>query len=186
MIGEIAVLTPTVDTRWSTLIESVATVAGQTRRPAVHSIGYDRDREGGARTLNRLGADLAPWIDYVCVVPDDDLLAMNHLSVCAGILDERPDVDVVSTWCVTTGRPFAGYNVDELDRGMVQRSSCVAHTAMFRAKWIADVGGWQNKAGYDWLFWKDLAAAGAAFHVEPQLTWTYRLDGGNESWGETP
>jgi len=183
MTGTVTVLTPTVNTRPAELVEAVASVAAQTRRAHQHLVAFDAERVGGPRMLNDLAHQVST--DYVMVLPDDDLLLPQHIERLAAVLDERPEVDVVSSWCDTIGRDFTLYNVDELDRGMVQRRSCVAHTALFRSTLLYPAG-WPDEPGYDWLFWKALAGQGATFAVVPEVTFTYRLEGGNESQGETP
>jgi hypothetical protein len=170
-MSNVTVLTASIPERASKLAEAIACVTAQTEPPASHLIGIDHAREGAPVVLNELLA--AVGTEWVMVLDDDDLLDKNHLEVVTE--DCRVGVDVVYSYCRTTGRPYKFYNQPFSVEGLMGRS-VVSHTALVRTDLLCAHGGWENTVGYDWELWKGLARAGARFQTVPYVTWTYRLD----------
>lgn len=184
-MSHVTVLTPTVHSRRHLIADAISSVEAQTRQPLHHWIGYDHERRGAAAMLNQL--QRAVCTAYVMVLDDDDVLYPDHIEVCAGVLDRRPEIDVVSTWCDSEGRrEFTHYNVDRFSADTLMSRCNVAHTSMFRARWLQTQPWESGRTDYDWRFWKALHHRGARFHVERKITWNYRLLGNNVSHGENP
>lgn len=94
----VSVCIPTVPGRERELHRAIASVQDAARQypdwaPIQCLVERDPDRTGAAATRNRLLArasgDVIAWLD------DDDWLSPAHLAVCARVLHEQPDVDLV-------------------------------------------------------------------------------------------
>jgi hypothetical protein len=175
------VLTAAIPSRLSMLGECVASVAAQTWPPLSHLIAIDYDHAGPGPTYQRL-LEAAPT-EWVTMLADDDLADPIHLQTMgAGVIDTP--LDVIYTYCRSVGRhTFTAYN-QPFDRQLLETSSIVSGTALFRRSLALSVGGLRDEWGEDWSFWKRMSGAGARFRSVPKITWSYRFTGDNLSWGE--
>lgn len=172
----VTVLTASIPQRASMLAEAIQSVCEQSQPPFAHLVAVDVCRLGAPMMLNRLLDAVAT--EWLMVLDDDDLLDPHHLKTLVG---NSVDADVVYSYCRTEGRPFEQYN-QPFDALMLEHRSVVSHTALVRTSCVREVGGWHRERGYDWDLWKRIRGEGATFRSVPEVTWTYRLLGGNESW----
>lgn len=176
----ITVLTASLPERAGMLAENLASVAAQTLPPAAHVVAVDYARAGGAATYNRLLAAVdTPWF---CCLDDDDTAEPNHLETMAAEA-ETGQWDVVYTWCRSVGREFTQYN-QGFDPTIVATASIVPITALCRTALMRDVGGFPDTWDYDRAGWVAVHRAGGRFVALPDVTWTYRYHGANQSHGQ--
>src|SRR5689334_4968228 len=86
----VSVVTPALLSRKAYLRECEASVRAQTFRDFEHLIGYDTQRKGCARTINRVARKARG--EWLFVLADDDLLLPGCLQTH---LDASEDADVV-------------------------------------------------------------------------------------------
>lgn len=175
---KVTVLTPTIPERIAMLEQAMASVDLQTIPVAEHLIGVDEHRVGGGAVLSHLLRDVKT--EWLMVLDDDDLLDPNHLET---LDDHLEGADVVYSYCRTEGRSYTHYN-QPFDLDNLYSNSVVSHNALVRTAWARLVDGWRPIRGYDLDLWRRIADRGAIFRSVPEITWTYRLLGGNESQGE--
>lgn len=168
------VITPTLPERAHLLEECCASV-GASLAPVQHVIGIDVDREGPARTRNRLAQDVdTPWLAFV---DDDDLVDPRHFSV---LLGASTGADVVYPWCRVEGRDLRLNH--HFDPVALMHGNYIPVTAMIRTSLFRELGGFPEDARFeDWELWKNALRAGARFRCVPEVTWTYRFLGANRT-----
>lgn len=175
----ITVLTASLPERGGMLAENLASVAAQGLSPASHLVAVDYARAGGAATYNALvGAVDTEWF---CCLDDDDLADPDHLEVMARAAG--PEWDVIYTYCRSVGRDFTQYN-QCFDPTIVATSSIIPITALCRTGLMRDAGGWPDTWDYDRAAWVAVHNAGGRFLSIPEITWTYRYHGANQSHGQ--
>lgn len=178
----ITVLTPTLPERGEMLRECVASIAAQTCPPEAHLIAVDFHRKGPGYWFRYLGAQVET--EWLCAMGDDDLLYPHHFEVLLRSLEDDPDVDVLWTYCDSSGiHTYTAYN-QPFDSNLLKRCNVVAQTALVRREVYELAGGFKDEHQEDWNLWKRIDALGARFRSIPQVTWEYRFHGHNLSWGE--
>lgn len=188
----VAVVTPTIPTRSTLLVEALASVAAQTRPPDAISVAIDLHHEGAAATRNRALA--AVDTDWVAFLDDDDLLEPVHLE---RVLDhaEETGADLVYPWfTVDGGTDPLGMEGQPFDPDALRRANYIPVTYLVRTKLIKAVGGfpgpgWQDDLGIqlqpdvatceDWAALLRMVDAGAVVVHLPERTWVWRHWGGN-------
>jgi hypothetical protein len=179
----VAVLTPAIPERLASLTDTVASVNAQRLRPVAHLIGVDHERAGCALNQNRLLVSaLALEAVWVALLADDDVFLPHHLET---LVAHSADADIVYSYCDVVGRP--GWNPNApFDADRLRRGNYIPSTALIRAPLAAQLGGWRTESAHgfeDWDFWLRALDAGARFVCVPEVTWVYRFDGSNISWG---
>lgn len=169
------ILTPTIAGRESLLAECKASVADQTR-PSRHMTSLDFERRGPASTRNALlRAVTTPWVAFL---DDDDLLDPHHVET---LLAHSDGADVAVPHCRFDGRELpARYCNRPFDRAALRRHGIFPITVLARTSAVRDAGCFDPADRYeDWSLWNRMADGGAVFRVVPEVTWTYRLAGGD-------
>ena len=172
----IALITPSIPDRHARLAECIDAVRRQTRPPDEHVIGIDHHRIGVANMLNRLAVRTqSAWLG---VVADDDLLDARHLEVLSAGID---GADIVYSYCRVLGRD--GWNPNRgFDAAALRQANYIPATAIIRRSLWERLDGWRAEPRHeDHDFWIRALDAGARFTCIPQVTWTYRFHGGNQS-----
>lgn len=175
----ITVLTASLPERSGMLAENLASVATQRLSPASHLVAVDHARAGGAATYNALLA--AVTTEWFCCLDDDDTADLDHLEVMAGAATD--DLDVIYTYCRSVGREFTQYN-RPFDPALVASNSIVPITALCRTDLMRGAGGFPDTWDYDRAAWVAVHRAGARFLSIPEITWSYRYHGANQSHGQ--
>ena len=174
---EITIITGSLPERREMLAECIQSVADQTVSPAAHLINVDWSRRGTVATYNQIGAQVQT--EWMMCLADDDLLDPHHLETVSAAVQD-PEVDVVSTYCRSTGDGYDGYN-QPFSHDLLQKESIVAGTALVRTALWQEIGGLPEGWAHDWFFWRWLSEKGAHFITLPEVTWTYRFHGHNLS-----
>ena len=175
----IAVLTTAIPERLRLLADNITSVAAQTRPPDLHLIGIDHAHTGLVPNLNALAQEAdARGIEWLAPLADDDTADPHHLETLAA---HTSNADIVYTWCRVEGREWNPNRA--FDPGALRAGNYIPSTALIRTELARDLGWWRPVSFEDWDFWLRALDAGARFHCEPVVTWTYRFHGGNRTLG---
>lgn len=182
----VALIIPTLPERSELLAQALQSAARQERPADLLLVGTDTAREGPAAVRNRLAAKAtgATWLAFL---DDDDLLYPNHLRV---LLEHAHGADVVYSRGArdldgTVAGGTVGANHGTMARfhwspsvpapGDLDLGNHIPVTALVRADTFWDVGGFSPGDRYeDWMLWRRMLAAGAAFRPVDVETWVYR------------
>jgi hypothetical protein len=204
--AEVTLLTPTLPGRERMLAQVIRSVQRQTV-PCLHRHLADTDREGPAPVRNRLLEQVTT--EFVGFVDDDDFLFPKHVETCLTALRDsgacvaypwfrfahprgwwplgefleiqRPDGSKVHA----LGQPF--------DPAALEHNSYIPVTVVARTECLRKVGGfpipetpeWPHDTAEEWGLWRRLVADGHTFVHVPEITWEYRVHGGNTSGRRT-
>lgn len=199
---EVTLLTPILPGREQMLAKTIRSVERQTL-PCLHLAKVDADREGPAPVRNKLLREVDT--EFVGFVDDDDVLYPKHVEVCLTALKDsgacvvypwfrfvhprglwpngeflqiqRPDGTRVHAF----GQPF--------DPAALEHNNYIPITVVARTACLRQVGGlplpgspeWPHESNEDWGLWRRLVAAGHRMVHVPEVTWEYRVHGGNTS-----
>jgi hypothetical protein len=162
------------------LREALQSVLTQTEHVAAIALVVDWGHEGAAQTRQR-GLDMVDT-EWVSFLDDDDLWHAHHVATHMRLLGET-GADVAYSWFdgnnpfpMHRGRPFDPENPHHLTTTLTVRTG-LARQAGFLGNEPNEVG-W---VGEDWHFILRLCDLGARFVGTGDVTWTYRLHGGNTS-----
>jgi cellulose synthase/poly-beta-1,6-N-acetylglucosamine synthase-like glycosyltransferase len=172
-VNKIAVITPTVCSRTSLLEECKQSVLAQTWKGEIfHAIGVDSEKEGAAKTRNRIVRGLEPSYDWLVFCDDDDKLLPDHI---ATLVSASNGADVVYSNCQEEGFTKT-WNTREFNYDAVKEANYIPVTVLMRRSMFEKVGGFQSEPypGEDQHLWLRAALAGARFVYVPQTTWLYR------------
>ncbi len=144
------------------------------------SAALDASHEGAAMTRQRaLDAVRTEWVAFL---DDDDLWYSNHLATLHDLVMEH-EADFAYSW-------FDGNNPFPAHRGRQFNPEDPHHTTMtvmVRTELAQEVGFYQDEpmhpewSGEDWQFILGCAKLGAKFIGTGDVTWHYRVHGGNTS-----
>lgn len=170
----LTVVTATVPERADMLHELGQCIARQTVRPFEWIVRTDWDKQGPAKTINQLVADVeTPWV-FRC--DDDDLFDPNHFATIGEYLNG--EFDIVYTWPRID--PLGHFD----DPRALQRvyplktlrdANWITSAAAVRTSLWDDLGGYRDVHNEDHDLWVRALDAGARFRCIPEVTWTYRL-----------
>lgn len=154
--------------------EQTATVA--------HLVGEDTHRHGPAHVRNRLA--IQADTEWLLPLDDDDQLDPG----CAErLLEESGRADIVVPWCrVKDHGDIPAWSPNRFHRPeTLLVHNYIPTTALIRRELWQQVGGQPEGVQVeDWRFWRKCLAAGARFHVVPEVLWTYnRYQGSRNEWG---
>lgn len=172
-VEKIAVITPTVSSRYALLDECKASVLSQDWKGNVyHAIGVDDKAEGAATTRNRIVKNLDPSYEWLAFVDDDDLLNPEHLST---LISYSGSADIIYSDCKESGFTKT-WKTRDFDYAAVQSDNYIPVTVLMRRSVFDKVGGFKTEPypGEDQNLWLRAALSGARFRYVPQATWTYR------------
>lgn len=198
----VTLLTPSLPGREDMLARVGDSVRAQTV-PCLHLWQVDALREGPAPVRNALLGKVGT--EFVGFVDDDDLLDPPHVELCVAALREsgacvaypwfrfvhprgwwprgeflqiqRGDGSKVHAF----GQPFDGV--------ALEHNNFIPITVVARTACLRKVGGmplpgspeWPHETCEDWGLWRRLVAAGHRFVHVSEVTWEYRVHGGNTS-----
>ena len=172
-VSSIAVVTPTLPSRKTLLVECKSSVKNQTYRGTVqHAVGIDTIGEGAALTRNKIVKSLDPECEWLAFLDDDDKFLPKHLEVltaaCSG-------ADVVYSECREEGFNKT-WKTREFNYESVKHENYIPVTALVRRSAFEKVGGFREKPypGEDQNLWLRMYEAGCRLVYVPQETWTYR------------
>ncbi len=152
------------------LVECKASVAAQTFTGWEHLVEVDENRDGCAKTMNRLAARAkGKWL---LPLADDDLLHPDCLEV---LLAASPEADIVYSPPEVSGKPA----------GPFQKSPpAIPSCALIHADLWAEIGGYREDLTReeDRKFWTLAKQRHARFVRVDRETWVYRFHGGNKSF----
>lgn len=172
---DVTVVTATIPGREHMLQEAIASVDGQTIRPAYHFIYVDVDGDGPAVTRNRMLNDVET--EWVAFLDDDDLLDPHHLDVLGSL-----HADVRASYCRFSGEEIPAKFINRrYDRDVMRRHGIFGITVLARTDQIRQAGCFGSERYEDWALWNRMADDGCSFEVIPIETWTYRLGHGNRT-----
>lgn len=120
--------------------------------------------------------------EYILTLDADDTFGPSFIERAVAILDQSPEVGVVSCWIQAFGarkdirRPTGG--------GIVEAFACHVSCgcALFRRKCWEEAGGYDEgiKIGYeDWDFWISVTEHGWLIQVIPEVLFNYRVARGS-------
>jgi Glycosyltransferase like family 2 len=199
---EVTLITPSLPGREHMLAETVRSVQAQTM-PCEHLWAVDHDRLGPAPVRNNLLADVTT--ELVGFVDDDDVLYPRHVEHCLTALRES-DACVAYPW-FRFDHPRGWWPLGEFlqiqrpdgtrvhafeqpfDPAALEHNNYIPITVIARTECLRKVGGlplpgtaeWPHESNEDWGLWRRLVAAGHTFAHVPEVTWEYRVHGGNTS-----
>lgn len=173
---EITVLTASIGSRRSMLMECIESVINQELKPVSHNIIIDSNRNGNWWTYNQLlnSADT----EWVCFLDDDDLFYPDHLSKLAEHCD---DYDVIFSNCdCNDTTDWVSYDKPFTEDGL--RKDCIVPmTALVRRSALINVGGFDTIQSCDYSMWLKILNNGGRFKKIEDTTWNYRFHDTNYS-----
>ena len=173
----IAVITPSIPSRFSLLRECIESVKAQTRPADLHIVEVDADKVGPCKLRNKMVSELPSEIDWVAFLDDDDLFLPQHLEKLSAV---SKSADVVYSSC----QPGIATVILPFDREALRHGNYIAVTSLVRRSMFEQVGGFPNLPRYeDWKLWQSIDAAGGRFVFVPEQTWTYRIQQNGRNLG---
>lgn len=163
-------------------IQAVQSVRTQTLKPAGGiSVSLDVDRAGAAVTRQRaLDGVRTKWVAFL---DDDDFFYPHHLETLFGLLKDH-DASYAYSW-FDGNNPFPQHRGRQMDPVDPHHTTM---TVMVRTE-LAKEAGFRDHSeandvwsgGEDWNFTLRCLALGAKFIGTGDVTWHYRVHGGNTS-----
>lgn len=131
---------------------------------------------GGASSARNNAIKMAQGC-YILPVDADDLIARNYISMAAKLLDEKPNVKVVSREAHFFGDKKGKWNFQPFSLNLLCRRNLIDVCSMFRkSDWEASGGYCNNLMGReDWDFWLSLFETGGDFVRLPFIGFYYRI-----------
>ncbi|MCU1462931.1 MAG: glycosyl transferase [Acidimicrobiales bacterium] len=193
----ITVLTATLGSRPTMLLEAIESVRSQTFADWEHMIvddgSFSVQAIEGARVFQVTHRGPGPARNVglaeargeaVALLDDDDLWHPHHLETVWAVMQDT-GADVVYADCHEAGRRD-GYAIDvrDFDGDLLQRENfiCVPAT-LVRTSALRSAGGFPAGELEDWALWKRMHAMGTRFVHVPAITVTYRFHEDNLTYG---
>jgi glycosyltransferase involved in cell wall biosynthesis len=197
----VTIVTASLPGRQRMLDQAVRSVERQSVR-CLHLWHVDTDREGPAAVRNRLLVDART--EFVGFLDDDDILYRRHVEVCLAALRDS-GACVAYPWfrfvhpagIYPRGEFLRIHRADgpvhafgePFDPAALDHANFVPVTVVARTACLRQVGGfplpcsaeWPHDTCEEWGLWRRLVAAGHRFVHVPEVTWEYRVHGGNTS-----
>jgi hypothetical protein len=167
----VSILTPSIPSRGSFLLECRKSVEAQTVEWWEHLVEVDEDAEGCSVVMNRLAAKAqAEWL---LPLADDDLLLPGAVAM---LLSNASDADVVYSPPLVTGNEDRWW--------FFQAPPVIPSCALVRASLWRELGGYDEslRREEDRAMWVRALAGGARFVRVDEPTWVYRQHAGNKSF----
>lgn len=189
MIPGITVVIPSIPPRMRLLDRALASVKGQTLRPADVVVEFDEERLGAAATRQRgLERVTTQWTAFL---DDDDEFLPRHLAALSDAANAK-EADMVFSWYQVVG----GMDPRPREFGLTwdpENPRQTTITTLVRTDLALSVGGFideeddavlispdRHYAGEDWRFTKRINEVGVIHH-HPEVTWRWYHHGNNTS-----
>jgi glycosyltransferase involved in cell wall biosynthesis len=193
----ISVLTPTLGSRPSMLVEAVESVRAQTfpdwehivvddgsfQVPDIDRVNVVRVSRRGVGLARNAGLEHARG-EAIALLDDDDIWLPQHLETVWAEM-ERTGADVVYADCEEVGRRD-GHHIDvrSFDSALLASENFICLPAtLVRACSLRMVGGFPSGSLEDWRLWKAMHKAGMRFSFVPKKTVLYRFHADNLTYG---
>ena len=114
---------------------------------------------------------------YILPVDADNLISDNYISEAAKILDENPEVKLVSSEAEYIGDKSGRWKFEQFSINLLCRRNLVDNCSMYRKSDWESVGGYCNEilGREDWDFWLSLFKSGGKFIRLPIVGLYYRV-----------
>lgn len=135
-----------------------------------------RQPNGGASLARNNAIEKAEGV-YILPVDGDDLISSNYISQAAEILDESPNVKVVSREAEFFGKKTGRWKFKPFSLNLLCRTNLIDACSMYRKSDWRAVGGYGKKimGREDWDFWLSIFATGGDFVRLPIVGFYYRI-----------
>jgi len=201
-LSDVTVAIPTIPERAHFLSKAVFSAANQEHMPEAILVAVDNEREGAAKTRNRIIQSIdTTWTAFL---DDDDLLKPDHLQICIQALEET-GADLVYPYPLfSNGKdplatlqngqvviPFGVPFGPEQEWWFRNKGNFIPVTHVCRTSLVKEVGGFPEQGSFalppgnnsgdceDYGLLLKMLDAGAKFHHVPQRTWLYNFHDSN-------
>lgn len=153
------------------LEQCIASVAAQTI-PVQHLILLDKDREGGAQTLNKL-VKLADT-EWILPMADDDIL---YPTCVERLYANSEGADMIYPWCNVVGREkHPAWNPNShFDPVRLRSGNYIPATVLIKTEVVKELGYYPEVVCEDHAMWIKLLDAGKVIRCVPEILWEYRF-----------
>jgi glycosyltransferase involved in cell wall biosynthesis len=139
---------------------------------------------GGAGDARNYGIERAVG-EYVACLDADDVLLPDFLRLTVRILEQRPEVGIVTSHVEFFGEQTGLYQPPDFAPTTLLWRNCVAACSLFRKRAWHEGGGYSSlAANEDWDFWLALVERGWEWAVVPEVLYRYRKRAGSRSEGQ--
>jgi glycosyltransferase involved in cell wall biosynthesis len=129
----------------------------------------------GAPAARNLGIAHART-EYVLCLDADDVLLPGFLSRTVPVLEQRPEVGIVTTWVELFGDAAGIWETTDYEPTTLLWQNCLASASLFRKSCWREVGGYADlAAGQDWDFWLSIVERGWKWTVVEEPLYSYRV-----------
>ncbi|MCA5006518.1 glycosyltransferase family 2 protein [Sphingobacterium bovistauri] len=114
---------------------------------------------------------------YIMPVDSDDMICYNYISEAVKILDERPEVKVVTSKGVFFGDKTGPRDLPDFNINLLARQNILHISALYRKSDWQLAGGYcpEFKGREDWDFWISMLKNGGEVYKLPIVGYQYRI-----------
>lgn len=139
-------------------------------------VRFIQQRNGGASVARNTGIRNAGGI-YILPVDADNLIAADYIEKCVAVLNNNPQVKIVSCEAEFFGGKTGRWKLPEFSLKLLARRNLMDNCAMYRKT------DWEKAGGYceeilgreDWDFWISMLKNGGELHRLPKVGLYYRV-----------
>ena len=138
---------------------------------------FDNQENKGVIFARNMAIDAATG-KYIFPLDADDTIDTTYIEKAAKILDENPDIGVVTSEAKIFGAKNKKYRLPEFDKETMLFENCIFSSSMFRKADFIDVGRYKENMAYgceDWDLWLSFMENNYNVYRIPEVLFNYRV-----------
>jgi len=182
MIADVTIITPTIENRYSMLMECIKSVNEQEILPVNHIICTDYMRKGYFSVTERIMNIVET--EFVMPLADDDLLLPHHIK---DLMERSGEADLIYGYPRVEGRrrSFQRRLQQPFNEEVMRKKNIIGGCPMIRTELMREVGGYPKEGSLvlrDHELYLKFLDMGMRFSCVEKVTWVFRFHGGNMSF----